>query len=864
MPQQRVVITGLGVLAPNGCGKDAFWTACLNGRSGVRLIDRSGINDLPSRIAGEVSDFSAAEYGLSPTECARLDRGTQLSLAAANLALADARLDSKILQDAQRERIGVYLGTAMASVNIGERIWGQCTDYGAHPHRNPAEKTNHSAFMMSFLPSAVVAARHDFRGPCLTIGTGCSAGADAIGEAFWQIQDGHAERMLAGGGDSALCRLGFTVFSAMHALSTCNDEPERASRPYESRRDGFVLAEGAAVLLLEERQLALARGAHIYAEIVTYVTNTSSSHMVTPPKRGVHLRSLLREALESSQLSPEQLGYINSHGSSTPSNDLAETAAYKDLFGKRAYGIPISSTKSLIGHTQGAASAIEIVATVLALDQQILPPTINLEVPDLGCDLDYIPNTARAVDARHPLRFALSHSSGFGGVNTALVLCSDDAAQEAYDASSRGRNGKQRRCAPKQRRRVVITGIGVMAPNGAGKSAFWKSVSAGRLAIGPQERYRAEDQPAPLVGEIKNFRAADYVERKLALHTDRMTHFAFAACQEALRDAGLVLEKEDPMRLGAVIANTVAGVEYITEQISRLYRLGPRLVSPHAALAWLHVSNVGRMSVQYGLRGYCKVPINGTCGGLDALGHAYRAIARDAADILIAGGTEAPLHPLALHVLGASPLFNGKTDQSYYRPFDLRANGMLVAEGAGICILEEYDHAMRRGASIYGEIVGYAQTSAPAIRSTEPIPDVAAYVRALELALGEADMSPKDVGCVFPDGRAIPAWDATETAALQKVFGTLFDTMPCTVPRTQFGHALSAAGALDAICALLALRGQPLPPTVNCESPSPDHCPPGLVRPGNGSTTCSSAGGLVCARGLGGSHVVLAVRGLTH
>jgi 3-oxoacyl-[acyl-carrier-protein] synthase II len=327
-----------------------------------------------------------------------------------------------------------------------------------------------------------------------------------------------------------------------------------------------------------------------------------------------------------------------------------------------------------------------------------------------------------------------------------------------------------------------------------------------------------------------------------------------------LQDAGLVLEQEDPERVGAVIANTLGGVEYVTQQVERFYQLGPRFMSAHTALAWLHVANVGRLAVHYDLRGYCKVPINDACGSLDALGLAYQAIRRGAADVLITGGTEAPLHPCVLEVLDVFPPFHGGNDPYSYHPFDVRADGLLIAEGAGICILEEYEHAVQRGAPIYGEIVGYAQTCASGVLSARMLPDVATYVRALQLALTEAHLLPEDIACVFLDGRAIPAWDAIETAALREVFGSVLDSLPCSVPRTQFGHTLAAAGALDTICALMALQEQCVPPTINCEEPDPRHCPPGLVRGRMREQEGGPQGGLVCARGLGGSHVVLALK----
>jgi len=573
MHQRRVVITGLGVLAPNGCGKESFWQACIQGRSGVRPITHFDARDMETRIAGNVPNFSPKAFGLTPIESSLLGRSVQFGIAAANLALEDAGLSSAQLSDAERERVGVYMGVAMAGIREGEQVWVQLTDGGTHPPRTPPEGINPTEVMLSYMPSAVIATHHRLQGPCLTIATGCSAGGDAIGQAFWMIQEGRAERMLAGGTDSPLTQNGFGVFSVMHALSTHNEEPERASRPYESRRDGFVLSEGAAVLLLEDRELALARGAHIYAEIQTFVTNVNAYHMAALPKDGRPLRALLGEAMAASQLAPEQLGYINSHGSSTPSNDVVETIAYKGVFGEQAYHIPISSTKSLIGHTQGAASAIEVLVTALALDQQILPPTINLEIPDPDCDLDYIPNVARPVDPDQPLRFALTHSSGFGGVNAALVLARkgelDEEPGKSVDASPTShahrqtvtaRTGPGTGASPVPTgRRVVVTGVGVVAPNGIGKDAFWEAVCSGRSVIGPVARHSDFAMPIRFIGEVKDLRPENYVDRKLANRTDRMTHLVFPAVQEALRDANLLLKEEDPLRIGIVIANTLGG-----------------------------------------------------------------------------------------------------------------------------------------------------------------------------------------------------------------------------------------------------------------------------------------------------------------
>lgn len=414
---RRVVITGLGVVASNGIGKENFWQACVSGRSGIRKITRFDASQLQSQIAGEVADFDPLALGIMEIETFVTDRTTQFALAAANMALKDAGLFN-VLSEEERDTTGVYMGTAIASMEEGEKLWVTLTGSGAHPLRSLSNDFVPPTLYMTHATAAAVAIHHQLHGPCIVISTGCSAGADAIGQAFWTIQEGRADRMLAGGSDSALTNLSMDVFCVLGAMSTRNDDPERASRPYDRQRDGFVMAEGAGVLVLEERESALARGAHIYAEIIVFTSNISGHHMTALPPDGAPLQQLLQQTMAEAEISAYDLDYINSHGSSTPFNEAAETVAYKAVFGEQAYHIPISATKSMIGHTQGAASAIEAIATALVLDQQIIHPTINQVEADPQCDLDYVPNVARPAT----VNVALTHSSGFGGVNSALLL----------------------------------------------------------------------------------------------------------------------------------------------------------------------------------------------------------------------------------------------------------------------------------------------------------------------------------------------------------------------------------------------------------------------------------------------------------
>ena len=405
-------------------------------------------------------------------------------------------------------------------------------------------------------------------------------------------------------------------------------------------------------------------------------------------------------------------------------------------------------------------------------------------------------------------------------------------------------------------RRVVITGLGVVAPNGIGKEVFWYATRSGISGIKPLQRYPTADLPISVAGEITDFVAHDYIERKLANRTDRMTHFALAAAQEALRDANIVLERENPQRVGAVVANTLGGVEYVLEQTQPLYTRGPRYLSVYTAIAWLQVANAGQLSIRHGIQGYCKTPVNDTAGGLNALGMAYRAIRRNAADVILAGGCEAPLYPLVLLVLGRSDYVALGDDPRAYRPFDRRAAGLLLAEGAGICILEEYEHAQRRGAPIYGEIVGYGQTN-DAHGLGNPSPDGSLYARAIQLAMEEGDVCQEDIAYFSLDGRAVPSSDRGEAEALHMVFGSNLERLPVSVPRTMLGHSYAAAGTLDAITALLALRYGLIPPAINSDELDSRY---GLNLVRKVALPLSGRAVLIGGRGMGGINVALALQ----
>ncbi len=405
---RRVVITGMGVISPVGIGKEAYWESLVNGRSGIDTITMCDTEGCTTKIAGEVKNWNPEEY-IDPKQVRRMSRASQFAVGAAKQAVQDAEL----CFEEQNPRIGVLLGTGTSSFPDTEAAAQTLFTRGPmriSPFFAPISLANAPAGQVAMTFKA-----HGYNG---TIVTACAAGTQAIGEAFEVIRRGEADVMLAGGTEAPICRLGLAAFCVMRVMSTRNEEPQKASRPFDKNRDGFVPAEGAAILVLESLEHALQRGAKIYAEIVGYGATSDAYHMVMPEPDGTGAARAMRKALECAHLSPDQIDYINGHGTSTQLNDAAETLAIKAVFGEYAYKVPISSTKSMTGHLLGAAGAIEAVASVMTIYDKVIPPTINYETPDPACDLDYVPNEARRAD----VRTVMSNSFGFGGQNAVLIF----------------------------------------------------------------------------------------------------------------------------------------------------------------------------------------------------------------------------------------------------------------------------------------------------------------------------------------------------------------------------------------------------------------------------------------------------------
>jgi len=407
---RRIVITGLGALTPLGNNVDEFWKGCIEGRSGIGWITLVDTTNYAVKVDGEVRGFDPQDY-MDRKEARRMARFSQFSVAAARMAIDDSGLR---LDEEDATRIGVLLGNGNGGFPETDDAVRQIIEKGGN-RLDPF-------YMSKTLPNmaaAQVAMQFHLKGYNNTVTTACAAGTQAIGDALDVIRIGRADVMVAGGGEAGICELGLAAFAVMRALSTRTDDPTKASRPFDKDRDGFVCAEGAGILVLESLEHAQRRGARILGELAGYGASSDAYHVVAPCADGEGAQRAMRWALEDAAITPDQIDYINAHGTSTPANDATETLAIKGVFGKRAYSIPISSTKSMIGHTLGASGAIESIACLKAIETGILPPTINYDTPDPDCDLDYVPNRARKVDG---VRHVLKNSFGFGGQNACLVF----------------------------------------------------------------------------------------------------------------------------------------------------------------------------------------------------------------------------------------------------------------------------------------------------------------------------------------------------------------------------------------------------------------------------------------------------------
>ena len=408
---RRVAVTGVGLVSPLGVGNRENWDALLAGKSGVGPITRFDDSRFSCRIAGEVKNFDVSRY-VEKKEIKKMDTFIHYALAAAHFAMEDSGLP---VTDANRERIAVVVGSGIGGLPVIERTQREYVETGNNP------KVISPFFITALIVNEAagnISIKYGLKGPNLSTATACTTGAHAVGEAYRMIQYGEADAAIAGGTESVITDLAVGGFAVMRALSTRNDEPQRASRPWDRDRDGFVIGEGAGLVVLEEMEAAKKRGSRVYAELVGYGLSGDAFHIAAPSEDGDGPARVMKTVLADAGIRPEDVDYINAHGTSTPAGDRIETLAIKQVFGAHAKKLAVSSTKSMTGHLLGAAGGLETAICALAVAEQVMPPTINYETPDPECDLDYVPNQARP----GPIRYALSNSFGFGGTNGALIL----------------------------------------------------------------------------------------------------------------------------------------------------------------------------------------------------------------------------------------------------------------------------------------------------------------------------------------------------------------------------------------------------------------------------------------------------------
>lgn len=409
MKNRRVVITGIGAVTPIGIGKTAFWEGLVSGKNGIGPITAFDASKYDSRIAGQVNDFDPLQF-ISKKDVRKNDRFVQFALAAARLAVDDSKL---AIDDSNRNEIGVLIGSGIggiATIEEQHRILLEKGPDRMSPFFIPMLITNMASGQVSIMLNV--------KGPNSCVVTACATGCHAIGDAYELIERGAAEMMVAGGTEAAVSPLAVGGFSAMKAMSTRNDDPQKASRPFDKMREGFVLGEGAGLVILEDLEHAIGRNAHVYAEVIGYGMTGDAHHMTAPDPEGIGVVNAMERAIKSANISPNDVDYINAHGTSTPLGDKVEILAIKKVFGSHAKEMAVSSTKSMTGHMLGATGALEIIACALVVENDIIPPTINYEFPDPECDLDFVPNTAR----KRRVNVAMSNSFGFGGHNAVLIV----------------------------------------------------------------------------------------------------------------------------------------------------------------------------------------------------------------------------------------------------------------------------------------------------------------------------------------------------------------------------------------------------------------------------------------------------------
>jgi 3-oxoacyl-[acyl-carrier-protein] synthase II len=744
---RRVVVTGLGAITAQGTSADALWEHVRDGRVAIRPVDHLPMEGYMTQLGGEVKEEAPPEHDYAHPDGYRepvLDYGLK--------AAEEAVQQCGILPGGQipPERWGIAVGTCNAGLLAAEE-WYRGKMNGESPDPQVLLLSTPQAL------AETLAAAFDVKGPVVSVNTACAASANAIGYGAEMIRYGQADAVLAGGAEA----LSGVLYSGFNCLQSLSPKP---AAPYSRDRDGLSLGEGSGMMVLMREDLARELGAPVIAELLGYSLSADGYHPTAPHPEGEGAGRAIKSALASAGASPGEVAYVNSHGTGTPKNDPAETAATKVGLGEHARETAVSSTKSMIGHLLGAAGAVENIVTVRAIQEQVAPPTANYTEPDPECDLDYVPNEQRAL----PIDVAVSNNFAFGGANASVVWARPgmrDSAPPLPDFD-----------------RIVITGMATLTPAGLDPEALWAAFSEGRVPSEPEN--------GNWVGRVV-FDPAEYLPPKERKRVDRLGLFSLIGSKLALEDAGLELTEDNRARVGAVIGTGVGPMESMEAFSRPVFEEGAAAANPAVFPNTVYNAAGGQVAMKIGAVGPASTVTAGHAAGTQALTYAFDLAASGKADAMlcIAADTLTDTVVEAYRELGSltgsEPGSNG-------------SGGFALAEAAVVFVVERLARAKERGARIYGEILGYGITS-DAVAVGRIDKEGRGIERAMQIALEGAGVEPDAITAVWASASGFKLADEAEAAAIQRVFG---DGANVQRPKVKLGEPMGVGGALNAALAL--------------------------------------------------------------
>ncbi|MEW6695878.1 MAG: beta-ketoacyl-[acyl-carrier-protein] synthase family protein [Bacillota bacterium] len=780
MKNFRAAITGVGVICASGQNREDFWSNITAGKKSITSLESIETDGLRTNVAGEIKDYRPQQWFSKRQQC-RFDRAHQYAVIAAREALAQAGLD---LSAFDPYRLGIILGTSLGGMQSGDRFHRQWLTRGLR-RANPV-------LLLSYpihTPGDVVAHELGLKGPRSVISTACAAGANSLGLARDLLLAGRADVMLAGGVDP-LSSLSFCGFSSLQALC-----PE-ACAPY-SRSDGLSLGEGAAILVMEPMERALERGADILAEFMGYGLSADAYHPTAPDPGGQGAAAAIGRALRMAGLSPADVSYINGHGTGTPANDLAEPKALRLAFGSHLPSIPISSTKSLIGHTLGAAGAIEAAACVLAVQHDSVPPTINYD-PDKNKnpDLDFVPNRSRP----HRVNVAVSNSFAFGGNNACVVL---------------GKHGTIRVSPPEVRKdaSLVITGLGAVGAPGLGIEEWWKSFTAGKVCWGEVKSFDATPYRCRLGAEMIELSPKGYISPGAWRRLDALSRQALVAARLAWKDAGFEQPREGGREVAVIFATGSGPIETV-EAINRSIILeGAAKTNPKLFPNTVMNAATGHICQAMGFKGPTSTITAGGVSSSTALIYAGELLRQgEVSTVLVVSADEFNEALLAGH-----DCLPGLLAKEKLRPFDAGGSGTILGAAGIAMVLEKEDTARKRQAKLYARLGGYGMAG-DNYKLGGIDPRGQDWAQAMQQAIADAGIEAGDLGYCAAAACGVTPVDRAEAVALTTVGA---GSVPVGAPKSITGDCMGSSGAVNVLAGILALNRGILTPSLNLEDPFP-------------------------------------------